>query len=82
MRLEELSTDYELRMNTARFREKDKAEASRPINAITPSTELAISPSLSDEYQGAPPPPDPETVERFCRVWAEVGRAILIRRSK
>lgn len=25
---------------------------------------------------------DPESVERFCRIWAEVGRAILTRRSR
>jgi hypothetical protein len=56
-----------------------KVESENYVSAIAP--ELAISPPLSDEYKGAPPLPDPETLERFCRVWAEVGRAILVRRS-
>jgi len=25
---------------------------------------------------------DPESIERFCQVWAEVGRAILLRRKQ
>ena len=30
----------------------------------------------------AQPVVDTESVERFCRVWAEVGRAILLRRKQ
>jgi hypothetical protein len=27
-------------------------------------------------------PLDPESIERFCQVWAEVGRAIILRRNQ
>jgi hypothetical protein len=43
---------------------------------------LAILPKKSDVCTDAQPVLDPESVERLCRVWAEVGRAILGRRSK
>lgn len=43
---------------------------------------LAISPLVERICADAQPVLDPESVEHFCQVWAEVGRAILTRRSK
>jgi hypothetical protein len=43
---------------------------------------LAMSAPVEHICTDAQPFLDPEAIERFCRVWAEVGRAILARRSK
>ena len=74
-----------------------KDEASR-VNTITSHSahfkeDLTLSPSaftppvLAKASQGEricadAPSMDPASVERLCLVWAEVGRAILARRSK
>jgi len=50
--------------------------------SVNPTPALAILHAESDIYSNAQPTLDPESVERFCQVWAEVGRAILARRSK
>jgi hypothetical protein len=49
-----------------------------PINM---TQELAMPASVERICTDAQPVLDPEAVERFCRVWAGVGRAILTRRS-
>ena len=41
---------------------------------------LAIHPAKSDVFIDVQSVYDSESSERFCRVWAEVGRAILVRR--
>jgi hypothetical protein len=43
---------------------------------------LAISASNEPICTDAQPTLDPKSINRFCRIWAEVGRAILARRSK
>jgi len=42
---------------------------------------LAIAAPVERTCVDAQPVLDPESIERFCRVWADVGRAILKRRS-
>jgi len=50
--------------------------------SVSEETGLAIPAPYERICTDAQPVLDPESVERFCRVWAEVGRAILARRSK
>jgi hypothetical protein len=46
------------------------------------SVGLAIHASVERICGDAQPALDPESVERFCQVWAEIGRAILLRRNQ
>lgn len=48
--------------------------------AVLPSG-VAIRPPVERTCDDAGSAIDPEIVERLCRKWAEVGRAILARRS-
>ena len=43
---------------------------------------LAMTAPEEHTCTDAQPVLDPESIKRFCRIWAEVGRAILARRSK
>ena len=43
---------------------------------------LAMSASVERNCADAQAVLDPEFIERFCQVWAEVGRAILLRREQ
>jgi hypothetical protein len=44
--------------------------------------ELANLEQIERTYGNACPAIDPESIEHFCRTWAEVGQAILARRNK
>ena len=44
--------------------------------------ELAMPAPVERICDDAQPVLDSESIERFCRIWAEVGRAILARRSR
>ena len=48
---------------------------------MTDKQVLAIRPSLERICNEPQPILDPEAIERFCLVWADVGRAILMRRQ-
>ncbi len=54
----------------------------RTGTSVSEKPELAIPGSLEHICPDAPSIVEPESVERFCRIWAEVGRAILARRSR
>ena len=43
---------------------------------------LALSSPKSDECDAATATPNHEDIEHICVIWAEVGRAILIRRQE
>ena len=54
-----------------------------PIGAEMAENYVAIPAPIERIYDAdASPIVDPEAVERLCQVWAEVGRAILLRRSQ
>lgn len=46
------------------------------------SSEFALSTHLERTCANAQPTIDLESIEYFCRTWAEVGQAILARRNK
>jgi hypothetical protein len=50
--------------------------------ARLPTRKLAIHTPDERKCADAQPVFDSESIERFCRVWAEAGRAILLRRNQ
>jgi hypothetical protein len=46
------------------------------------SERLAILSKKINICADAQPVLDPESIERFCQIWAEVGKAILLRRTQ
>ncbi len=57
-------------------------EVGCPDTPVSQTPGLAIPAPYERICADAQPVLDPESVKRFCQVWAEVGRAILARRSK
>ena len=62
--------------------ERTTDQLRQAVPLVTPAPGLAMPAPVERIWADAQPVVDTESVERFCRVWAEVGRAILARRSK
>ena len=73
-------TPYVVRHMVPGADDTDQTPQLNPPRNLPPG--LAILPKKSDICAEALPVLDPESIERFCRVWAEVGRDILLRRKQ